>query len=129
MTPRRITSATQCHPHMSSKCISLALALLAAVAATAAPENTRQDKVTVDEKTDAVIKGAVKWLASKQAVNGGLGTSGDDQRYPVAMSGYTLMAFQAAGQLPGEGEFGKNVTLGMNYLLDQVSPEGLFANR
>ena len=114
---------------MSNKCIGLALTLFTAVAATAAQDSARQDKVTVDEKTEAVIKGALKWLASKQLVNGAWGASGDEQRYPVAMTGYTLMAFQAAGQLPGEGEFGKNVTLGMNHLLDQISPEGLFANR
>src|SRR5262245_42877117 len=76
----------------------------------------RKDTVTVDEKTEAVIKGGLKWLVSKQMANGAWGVSGDEQRYPVAMTGYALMAFQAAGQLPGEGEFGKNVTLGMNYL-------------
>lgn len=91
--------------------------------------SVRKDNVTVDEKTEAIIKGGLKWLASKQMANGAWGVSGDEQRYPIAMTGYALMAFQAAGQLPGEGEFGKNVTLGMNYLLDQISPEGLFANR
>src|SRR5437868_2368805 len=38
------------------------------------------------------------------------------------------MAFQAAGQLPGEGEFGKNVTAGMQYLLDSTSADGLMGN-
>ena len=129
IVPRRALSPTKHRPRVRHKCVSLALALFAAAAATAAPETTRQDKVTVDEKTEAVIKGALKWLASKQLVNGAWGAAGDEQRYPVAMTGYTLMAFQAAGHLPGEGEFGKNVTLGMNHLLDQISPEGLFANR
>jgi Prenyltransferase and squalene oxidase repeat len=45
------------------------------------------------------------------------------------MTGFTLMAFQAAGHLPGEGEHGKNVALGMQFLLDQISPEGLIGNR
>src|SRR5205814_2812897 len=43
--------------------------------------------------------------------------------------GYTLMAFQAAGQLPGEGEFGKNVSAGLQYLLDSTSADGLIGNR
>src|SRR5262245_50465868 len=95
----------------------LALTLWLALDLTARGQpSVRKDNVTVDEKTEAVIKGGLKWLASKQMANGAWGVSGDEQRYPVAMTGYALMAFQAAGQLPGEGEFGKNVTLGMNYL-------------
>jgi len=94
-----------------------------------AAEVAKRDAVVLDEKTEAVIKGALKWLASKQQPNGAWGYSGDETRHPVAMTGYTLMAFQSAGQLPGEGEFGKNVTAGMQYLVDQITPEGLFANR
>jgi hypothetical protein len=94
-----------------------------------AQNNAKRDPVVVDEKTEALIKGALKWLASKQQPNGAWGYSGDETRHPVAMTGYTLMAFQSAGQLPGEGEFGKNVTAGMQYLLEQITPEGLFANR
>jgi hypothetical protein len=95
----------------------------------AADSATKRDAVVVDEKTETVIKGALKWLVSKQVANGAWGSSGEEQRYAVAMTAYTLMAFQAAGQLPGEGEFGKSVTLGMQYLLDQISPEGLIGNR
>jgi len=89
----------------------------------------RRDKVVVDEKTEAVIRGALKWLASKQLPSGAWGSAGDEQRYEVAMSGYTLMAFLAAGNLPGEGEFGKAVTAGTRYLVDQIGPDGLFSNR
>jgi len=105
--------------------------LLAALAfsAFAAPPPSRKDDVVVDEKTEAVIKGAMRWLASKQLPNGAWGTSGDETRHPVAMTGYVLMGFLAAGQLPGEGEFGKNVSLGTQYLLDGVRPEGTFADR
>jgi len=89
----------------------------------------KRDAVVVDEKTEVIIRGALKWLVSKQLANGAWGSSGEEQRYVVAMTAYTLMAFQAAGHLPGEGEFGKSVTLGMQYLLDQISPEGLIGNR
>src|SRR5438045_3720588 len=109
--------------------LATAVALLATVLPLHAQSAARKDKVTVDEKTEAVIKGALKWLASKQLPNGAWGSMGDEQRYAVAMTGYTLMAFESGGQLPGEGEFGKNVSAGMQYLLDQITPEGLFANR
>lgn len=122
-------------PLFRSRALQLAvMALLVCVAFTshaaersAAP--ARKDAVVVDDKTEAVIKGAFRWLASKQLPNGAWGATGDEQRYTIAMTGYTLMAFQAAGHLPGEGEHGKNVTLGMQFLLDQISPEGLIGNR
>jgi len=88
-----------------------------------------RDPVRVDEKTDQIIKGALKWLASKQAPNGAWGSSEMEQQHPIAMTGYTLMAFQAAGQLPGEGEYGKQVSLGMQYLLDSIAPDGLMGNK
>jgi Prenyltransferase and squalene oxidase repeat len=94
-----------------------------------AAEPVHRDAVKVDEKTEAVIKGALKWLAAKQLANGAWGASGMEQQHQVAITGYTLMALQAAGQLPGEGEHGKNVSLGMSFLADQITPEGLFANR
>jgi len=103
--------------------------VVAAGTSFAAEEPGRKDKVVVDEKTEAVIKGALKWLGSKQLPNGAWGSTGEEQRYPVAITGYVLMGFQAAGHLPGEGEFGKNVSSGMQYLLDQITPEGLFGNR
>jgi len=82
-----------------------------------------QDKVIVTEKTDAIIKGALKWLASKQNNNGSWSSDGG-QEHQVAMTGYTLMAFMSAGHLPDEGEYGKNVTAGMNFLLNCVKPDG-----
>ena len=52
--------------------LCLVLVLSAAFGALAAPEAGAgaKDKITVDEKTEAVIKGALKWLASKQLPNG-----------------------------------------------------------
>ena len=78
-----------------------------------AAEGPKRDVVVVDEKTEATIRGALRWLTSKQMANGAWGSTGEEQRYVAAMTGYTLMAFQAAGQLPGEGEFGRQVSLGM----------------
>src|SRR6476619_7104140 len=93
----------------------------------AAAADIPKDDVVVDERTEAVIRGALKWLASKQQPNGSWNT-GRGNEHPVAMTGYTLMAFMAGGQLPGEGEHGKNVTRGMNYLLSCVRPDGYITN-
>ena len=86
------------------------------------------DPVVVDAQTKATIKGALKYLASKQRLDGSWSTSEGTSGHPIAMTGYNLLAFLAAGNLPGEGEYSKNVTAGMQYLLDSVQPDGLFRN-
>src|SRR3954466_975286 len=64
---------------------------------------TGQERITVDEKTENVIRGALKYLASKQNTNGSW-TASDGERQEVAMTGYTLITFLSAGHLPDEGE-------------------------
>ncbi len=81
-----------------------------------------QDSVTVDPQTEEIIRGALRYLASKQTVNGSWQTGGENQT--LAMTGYTLIGFLAAGQLPDEGEFGKNVTAGMQFILNSVRTDG-----
>ena len=94
-----------------------------------AEDHARRDPVVVDAKTEAIIQGALKYLAANQLPSGAWGSSEEEQRYPVAITGYTLMAFQAAGQLPGEGPFGSNVAAGMQYLLDATVADGVIGNR
>ncbi len=87
------------------------------------------DPVRVDAATDAVVKGALKWLASKQAPNGEWASADMEKQHPAAITAYVLMAFLAGGNLPGEGEHGRCVSAGMQYLLDKVSAEGHIGNR
>ena len=81
-----------------------------------------QDNVVVDENTEKVVKAALKYLAAKQSPNGSWNAGAGE--HPVAMTAYTLMAFLAAGNTPNEGEYGKNVTRGMLYLMERVGPDG-----
>lgn len=83
----------------------------------------------VDPATEAVIRGAIRFLASKQLPNGAWGMTDFEKRHPVAMTAYTLMAFLAAGHLPGEGEEGKVARAGLQYLLDSAKPDGTFGDR
>lgn len=84
---------------------------------------------TVDPETEAVIQGAIRYLSSKQLANGSWGVTDFERRHPIAMTGYTLMAYLAAGHLPGEGEFGKNARAGLQFLLDAAKPDGTFGDR
>src|ERR1039458_7819314 len=82
--------------------------------------------VTVDPQTKQIIKGALKYLASQQHIDGSWSLREGMDGHPVAMTGYTLLAFMAAGNLPDEGEYSKNVSQGMQFLLDSIQPNGLY---
>ena len=84
------------------------------------PEGT-----TVDAQTRTNINGALKYLASKQHLNGSWSAKEGDTGHPVAMTGYTLLAFMAAGNLPDQGQYARNVAAGMQFLVDSVQPDGL----
>src|SRR5471032_1621818 len=75
-----------------------------------------RDTVTVDAETEGVIHGALNYLAEQQGINGAWTQAPGSNAYPVAMTGYALMAYLSAGNLPDEGEYGRNVTAGMQYL-------------
>ena len=88
-----------------------------------------EDPVKVDSKTEAIINSALSYLASKQSPSGAwAGETGEEARYPIAMTAYTLMAFQAAGNLPNEGPYGKNVDQAVRYLLAQINDQGLIGD-
>jgi hypothetical protein len=93
-------------------------------------EKLADDNVVVDETTEAVIKSSLKWLAAQQAPSGAWSTAGNrrdsSKDQTVAMTGYVLIAFLAAGHLPNEGEHSKVVNDGMKYLLDSIQPDGKF---
>ena len=60
--------------------------------------SSRKDTVKVDEKTEAVIKGALKYLAAQQSPNGAWAVAEEEKRHPIAITGYVLMAFQEIGR-------------------------------
>lgn len=118
---------------MSTRRLSIVLAMLAALLpnprislAASRETDPDADPVKVDAEAEACIKGALKWLASKQNANGSW-TQGD--QYPTAMTGYVLIAFMASGNLPDEGEYSLNVRNGVNYLLNTIAPDGVYNPR
>jgi prenyltransferase beta subunit len=108
----------------------LALAVGAALSCSSVfagtPVITTDAAVTIDPATKQIIRGALKYLASKQHLDGSWSLREGLAGHPVAMTGYTLLAFMAAGNLPEEGDYSKNVSLGMQFLLDSIQPDGLY---
>jgi hypothetical protein len=102
------------------------LILASVVGSYAAPA---KNEPVVDTRTEGVIRGALNYLVSKQLPNGAWGSTSDEKRHPVAISAYALMAFQAAGHLPDEGDYSKTVNSGLQFLLDSVAPDGVIGDR
>ena len=103
------------------------LALTAFAFPQAAVDADVKDAVIVDTPSEQIINGALRWLASQQNANGSWSVSaGRKGEHPVAMTGYVLMAYMAAGNLPEQGEYAKQVKSGMEFLLDQLGVDGQF---
>ncbi|MEO6789055.1 MAG: prenyltransferase/squalene oxidase repeat-containing protein, partial [Chthoniobacteraceae bacterium] len=107
-------------------CATAVLCALAFSPARAA-EPAALDPVTVDGPTEEILRGALRWLASKQNVNGSW-NAGEGRRadHSVAMTGYVLMAFMATGNLPEEGQYAKQVKGGLDFLLDSIGVDGQY---
>ena len=113
-------------------CFSLflsAIVWLPAAAPGAKAKPRPRDNVKVSKTHEKYIEGALKYMASKQKPDGSWGESSEERRHPDAITGYTLIAFLAAGNLPNEGPYGKVVKKGMDYLLKRIGPDGIYGNR
>ena len=82
--------------------------------------------VKVTPEIRSLIQGGLKYLASKQRIDGSWSLKEGHMGHPVAITGYALLAFMSAGNLPHEGEYAKNVAAGMQFLLDSAQPDGLY---
>lgn len=91
-----------------------------------------EDTVKVDSHTETVIAGALKYLAAQQLPDGSWsGDKNDPQnnKWPVAMTSYVMMAFMANGNLPDAGPYAKQVKQGLQFLLDSVESNGMFREK
>ncbi|MEI8315423.1 MAG: prenyltransferase/squalene oxidase repeat-containing protein [Verrucomicrobiota bacterium] len=93
----------------------------------AGPVLAQQAEVTVDRETAEVIRGGLKYLAAQQQPNGAW-TESNKSEWETAITGYALMAFLATGNLPNEGEFGKVVAAGQQFLLASLQTDGKFTS-
>ncbi len=89
-------------------------------------EEPAADSVVVDAPTEAAINGALRYLTAQQQTNGSWTAQGRKGDHPVAMTGYVLICFMAAGNLPDEGDYARQVNAGMQFLLDLLQPDGTF---
>ena len=79
--------------------------------------------VKISPQLAAALERGVEHLARTQNTDGSW--SSDDYGKNVGQTSLCLMALMAMGNLPGEGPYGANVALGVNWILEQGKPNGL----
>ena len=89
----------------------------------AVPNLVRGDEITPRQQ-QAVNKG-LAWLADHQSNDGSFGAISQQQAAITALAG---LAFMEAGNLPGRGQYGANVTRCQRYVLDCCQESGLVAS-
>lgn len=88
------------------------------------PNVVRGDEITENQKL-AVEKG-LAWLASKQAKDGSYTAGGGGGH--AGITGLAGLAFMQAGNLPGRGKYGENVTRCVDYVLTCCKESGLITS-
>jgi hypothetical protein len=76
-----------------------------------------KDNVKMDAETKKAVNAALKFLAREQ--NASDGSWGN-----TAITGFALLAFMSNGHVPNQGEYGKNVAKGVDYLLRCARDDG-----
>lgn len=76
------------------------------------------------QQIDQAIVRALDYLAGKQLASGAW--TSDDLGSSPACTSLAIMAFLAAGNVPGEGPYALQVERGVNWVLQQQLPSGMF---
>ncbi len=106
-----------------SPCLATAPGLIqpcTARAADPAPKPAaKKDEVVVvmDDKTREAVARALKWLAEQQRPDGSWGFGGQGTLHNPAITSFALLAFMTNGNLPGQGQYGREVEKGARSLI------------
>jgi len=82
----------------------------------------------ISPSTQRAINRGLEFLANHQHPDGSFG-SGRDQKYKVAVTALSGMAFLSAGHTPKRGPYGENVEKAVQFLLKQTEPSGFIILR
>ncbi len=78
------------------------------------------------QQIDQAIVRALDYLARRQLATGAW--SSDEMGPSPACTSLAVMAFLAAGHVPGEGPYALQIERGVNWVLQQQRPNGMFAD-
>jgi hypothetical protein len=90
------------------------------------PNVVRGDEIT-EAQRQAVQKGLAR-LASRQRPDGAFGPPNDGMGATTAVTSLAGIAFMAAGNLPGRGQYGENVQKAADYIVTNAQESGLLVS-
>lgn len=102
--------------------VFLSLALLMAGAALPGSALADASAEETSPAIDAAVARGLAFLAKGQAADGSFEVGG----YSSAMTGLSIMAFLANGDVPNEGRYGSNVRSAVDFLLSRAPADGYF---
>ncbi|MEZ6126207.1 MAG: prenyltransferase/squalene oxidase repeat-containing protein [Planctomycetaceae bacterium] len=77
----------------------------------------------LDQRIDDSVQKAVRWLADQQTPSGAW--TSEDFGESTAATSLAVMAMLAAGHVPEEGPYGRQLTKGVGWVLQTQQPDGL----
>lgn len=81
----------------------------------------------LEDRIDASIYRALSWLAEEQRPSGAW--RADDYGESTAATSLAIMAFLAGGHVPDEGPYGRHITKGVSWILQQQLDNGLLVGK
>jgi hypothetical protein len=111
---------------MFDRCVALAAVLLMLAIA---PQRLARAElpINVQEDVDNAVIRALDYIASQQEPNGAWKT--DSYGECTAATSLAVMAFMAAGHLPGEGPYGTQIDRGIRWVLEHQEDNGMLVAR
>ncbi|MCA9288054.1 MAG: terpene cyclase/mutase family protein, partial [Phycisphaerales bacterium] len=117
-------------------CVSVSLCSIPAFLANAQPDEPAPSRPQpgaenaalegeITPELDRAVTAGLAYLASQQEPDGGWG--GGSYGKNVAVTALACLAFMGDGNLPDRGPYAENVALGLDYILNNTSPNGLIA--
>ena len=111
--------------YRTSACRRLVSRLLVAGVMSALLLNSaRADEL--EQRIDGSINRALQWLASTQLANGAWRSESYGES--TATTSLAVMAFMAAGHVPDEGPYGRNIAKGVAWVLGEQQSNGLLVS-
>ncbi len=80
-----------------------------------------------DQRVDDAVVNALRFLALQQRPNGSWNVENVGES--TATTSLSVMAFLAAGHVPGEGPYGQAIDRGVQYVLDHQQSNGMLVDR
>lgn len=84
------------------------------------------DRTERDKQIDAALVKALDHLAKQQLADGSWALDQGNRQSPAtSATSLAVMAFLAAGHVPGEGPYGEKIQQGVTWVLNQQQPNGM----